>query len=100
MQKRYIRSSEIHPKVQKPGQAGDTLIQLLHRLAEDCGYSALKDELMRDRIVAGVVDDDISDDLQTRANLTLTDAGQSAGRAEAREEGQELLRGKVDCETK
>lgn len=62
--------------MQKPGEAIDTFIEDLHRLAEDCDYGALKDELIRDRIEVFVADDDLSDDLQTRANLTLAEAVQ------------------------
>ena len=58
--------------MQKPGEAIDTFIEDLHRLAEDCDYGALKDELIRDRIEVFVADDD----LQTRANLTLAEAVQ------------------------
>ena len=86
---------KFNQRVLKPGEAINTFIQDLHRLAKDCDYGALKDELIRDRIVVGVADDDLSDDLQTRANLTLADAVQIARQAKAHKEGQEV-RGKGD----
>ena len=48
----------------------------------------------------GVADDDFSNGPQTGANLTLAGAVQLARQAQVRKEGQELLRGKVDCKTK
>ena len=80
-------------RVQRMGETVDNFIQDLHKLAEDCEYGALKDELIRDRIVVGVSDDDLSNLLQTKANLTLAEAIQSSRQAETRKEGQALLRG-------
>lgn len=86
---------KFNQRVKKPGEAINTFIQDLRRLAEDCDYGALKDELIRDRTVVGVADDDLSIDLQTRANLTLVEAVQIARQAKAHKEGQEVRR-KVD----
>ena len=80
-------------RVKRVGETVDNFIQDLHKLAEDCEYGALKDELIRDRIVVGVTDDDLSNLLQTKANLTLAEAIQSSRQAETRKEGQALLRG-------
>lgn len=86
---------KFNQRVKKPGEAINTFIQDLRRLAEDCDYGAIKDELIRDRTVVGVADDDLSNDLQTRANLFLVEAVQIARQAKAHKEGQEV-RGKVD----
>ena len=59
------------------------------KLAEDCEYGGLKDQLIRDRIVVGVPDDDLSNDLQAKPDLTLAEAMQLSRQAEAR--GQPLL---------
>ena len=64
-----------------------TLIQDLYRLAEDCDYGTLKDNLIRDRIVVGVVDDSLSDRLQAKADLTLEISVQMSRQAEARKQG-------------
>ena len=56
---------------QLAGESVDTFIQDLYRLAEDCGYGSLKDGLIRDRIVVGIVDESLSDRLQAKADLTL-----------------------------
>ena len=85
---------KFNKRTQKTGETIDCFIQDLHKLAEDCEYGTLKDELIRDRIVVGVTDDDLSDLLQTKAKLTLGEAVQLSRQAEARREGQELLRGR------
>ncbi|KAK7469891.1 hypothetical protein BaRGS_00036111 [Batillaria attramentaria] len=65
----------------------------LHKLADDCSYGELKPDLIRDRIVVGVADDNLSEELQAKANLTLDKAIQLARQWGARKQGQELLRG-------
>ena len=86
---------EFNRKVQKPREAIDTFIQALHRLAEDCDYGALKDVLIRARTVVGVADDDLSDDLQTRANLTLADAFKSLVRPTPARKGKNSFAAKL-----
>ena len=77
----------------------DTLIQELYRLAEDCEYGSLKDGLIRDRTVVGVLDDSLSDRLQAKADLTLEMAVQMSRQAEARKQNKDLIRGNVISET-
>ena len=48
----------------------------LSRLAEHCDYSVLREQLIRDRIVVGVIDDALSDRLQAQADLTLAQSVQ------------------------
>ena len=71
----------------------DTFIQELYRLTENCEYGTLKDELMRDRIIVGVLDDILSDRLQAKAELTLTDAACMSRQAEARKQNRTIVRG-------
>ena len=77
----------------------DTFIQELYRLAEDCEYGSLKDGLIRDRTVVGVLDDSLSDRLQAKADLTLEMAVQMSRQAEARKQNKDLIRGNVISET-
>lgn len=49
----------------------DQFLQDLHKLAEDCEYGGMKDQPNRDRIVVGVLENDPSDDLQAKSDLTL-----------------------------
>ena len=57
--------ARFNKRVQKSGEKMDTFLTDLHRLAEDCEYGALKEELIRDRIVVGVVDDQLSEKTTT-----------------------------------
>ncbi|GFR99764.1 Pol polyprotein [Elysia marginata] len=83
-------------KVQQPRELVDSFIQDLHKLADECSYLTLKDELIRDRIVVGVRDDDLSKVLQGKQDLDLSEAIRLSRQAEARKEGQNLLRPRVD----
>ena len=87
--------AKFNKRYQRTGEKIDSFIQDLHRLADDCEYEGLKDQLIRDRIVAGVSDDDLSDKLQSLADLTLDVAIRQARQAESRKEEQEILRGKA-----
>ena len=78
---------------QNPSESVDTFIQELYRLTENCEYGTLKDELMRDRIIVGVLDDILSDRLQAKADLTLTDAACMSRQAEARKQNRTIVRG-------
>ena len=71
----------------------DTFIQDLYHLAENCEYGTLKDELIRDRIIVGVLDDILSDRLQAKADLTLTDAACMSRQAEARKQNRTIVHG-------
>ena len=42
----------------------------LHKLSEFCDYGKMKDNLIRDRIVVGITDDDLSEKLQCMKYLT------------------------------
>ncbi|GFS10769.1 retrovirus-related Pol polyprotein from transposon opus [Elysia marginata] len=84
-------------RVQQPGESvKDSFIHDLHKLADECSYLTVKDELIRDRIVVGVRDDDLSKVLQGKQDLDLSEAIRLSRQAEARTEGQNLLRPRVD----
>ena len=79
-------------KYYKQGEEIDVFIQDLHKIADECEYGTLKEELIRDRIVVGVTDDMLSDKLQAMADLTLAQAIQHARQAETRKQSQALIR--------
>ncbi|GFO18311.1 Zinc knuckle domain containing protein [Plakobranchus ocellatus] len=83
-------------RVQQSGESVDAFIQDLHRLADECNYLTLKEELIRDRIVVGVRDDELSKQLQGKQDLDLTGAIRLGRQAEARTEGRNVLRPRVD----
>lgn len=81
---------------QAKGEAVDVFIQDLYQMAELCNYGALKDELIRDRIVVGVLDDSLSDRLQAKDDLTLDQAVKLARQSEARKQDRGIVRGDND----
>lgn len=88
--------AKFNKRVQHPGESVDSFIQDLHKLADDCNYLSLKDELIRDRIVVGVRDDDLSKQMQAKQDLTLSEAIRLSRQAEARTESQNLLRPRIE----
>lgn len=87
---RFLRRSQNCPQwlfcspSQNPSEPVDTFIQDLYCLAEKCEYRTLRDELIRDRIIAGVLDDALSDRPQAGFDLNLTDAACMSRQTEAR----------------
>ena len=80
-------------RMQKSEEPVETFIQDLYKLSEDCEYGPLKEDLIRDRIVVGVFDDALSNELQAKADLTLDLAVQiSQQLVEERKESQHLIR--------
>ena len=49
-------------------------ITALYALAEDCEYGALREELLRDRIVVGIRDNVLSQKMQMESRLDLAKA--------------------------
>lgn len=73
---------KFNSREQRPGEPVESFITNLHSLAEHCNYGALKEELIRDRIVVGMTDKKTSERLQLQANLTLSDCVLAAKQAE------------------
>ncbi|KAG5878407.1 hypothetical protein JTB14_029680 [Gonioctena quinquepunctata] len=62
---------KFNSRVQIPGEGIDSFITALHTLAEHCYYGTLKDQLIRDRILVGMLDSETSSRLQLKKGLTL-----------------------------
>ncbi|KAG5878730.1 hypothetical protein JTB14_000164 [Gonioctena quinquepunctata] len=62
---------KFNSRVQNPGEGIDSFIAALHTLAEHCDYGTLKDQLIRDRILVGMLDSETSSRLQLKKGLTL-----------------------------
>ncbi len=77
---------------QEEGEPVDSFITSLYTLAEHCGYGALHDEMVRDRIVVGISNAQLSEKLQLKADLTLETAIQAVRQAETVRQQQPLLR--------
>ena len=59
---------------QEEGESVDDFITSLYGLVEHCNYGALQDEMIQDRLVAGVRDASLSLKLQMDSELTLEKA--------------------------
>ena len=88
--------AKFNRRKQLSGESVETFIQDLYRIAEGCGYGRLKDELIRDRIIVGVLDDSLSDRLQMNEELTLQDAVKMARQVEARKLSNKIMRGETE----
>ncbi|KAJ8968580.1 hypothetical protein NQ314_002246 [Rhamnusium bicolor] len=82
---------QFNSRVQRPGENMDSFITTLHNLAEYCEYGALKDSLIRDRIVVGMSDKKTSEKLQLQHSLTLPEAILAAKQAEIQAHQNNIL---------
>ena len=71
----------------------DTFITALYTLSEHCNYGALKEEMIRDRIVVGLRDSNLSLKLQLDEKLDLQKAITQVREAETIKQQQPTLRG-------
>lgn len=60
-----------HQRLQRPGEKAETFIRALYELSEHCDFGASREENIRDRIVVGILDKDVSRKLQLMKDLTL-----------------------------
>ena len=79
---------------QRDGESVEQYISELYSLAENCEYGAKKDEMIRDRLVVGILDCALSEHLQLNPELTLENAKtkRAARQKEAVQEQQQSLR--------
>lgn len=60
-----------HQRLQRPGEKAETFIRALYELSEHCDFGANREENIRDRIVVGILDKEVSRKLQLMKDLTL-----------------------------
>ncbi|KAG7482509.1 hypothetical protein JOB18_022706 [Solea senegalensis] len=63
--------AQFNSRRQQDGESAESFITSVHKLAENCGFGVLKEELVRDRIVVGIRDKRLSEQLQMDSELTL-----------------------------
>ena len=76
---------------QQPGETAEQFIMSLYELADNCDYGDLRDEMIRDRIVVGIRDTNLSERLQLDSGLTLAKAKQAVRQREAVHEQNQSL---------
>lgn len=60
-----------YQRVQRSGEKAEMFIRALYEMSEHCDFGANRDEHIRDRIVVGISDKELSRKLQLMADLTL-----------------------------
>ncbi|XP_030213431.1 uncharacterized protein LOC115544562 [Gadus morhua] len=63
-----------HRRSQLQGESVEAFVRHLYELAEYCDFGIAKDEHIRDRIVVGILDSELSQKLQLESDLTLEKA--------------------------
>ncbi|XDV25073.1 hypothetical protein PO909_029054 [Leuciscus waleckii] len=71
--------AKFNQRQQEQGETVDSFITALHCLSEHCGYGHLHDEMVRDRLVVGLRDKKLSEQLQLDSELTLESTVSSDG---------------------
>ncbi|KAK7888802.1 hypothetical protein WMY93_024362 [Mugilogobius chulae] len=84
-----------YKRVQKPGESVEAFVRSLYELAQYCEFGGMKDEQIRDRIVIGISDSDVSQKLQLETELTLEKAIQIARQNEQIKQQNNSMR--ADC---
>ena len=85
--------AKFNSRVQRDGESVDNFITDLYCLVEYCEFGALKDELIRDRIVVGLKNRKLSEKLQLDSQLTLEKAIRAARQSETVKKQQPILHG-------
>ncbi|KAI4898509.1 hypothetical protein NFI96_006164, partial [Prochilodus magdalenae] len=81
-----------HRRVQNSGEPVESFVRSLYELAEYCEFGTAKNEHIRDRIVIGLTDSDVSQKLQLEPELTLEKAITVARQSEQIKKQQANLR--------
>ncbi|GBM05999.1 hypothetical protein AVEN_49390-1 [Araneus ventricosus] len=89
--------AQFNKHIQLDGESVNTFITALYTLEEHSEYDAFHDELIRDRIVVGIRDKNLSKKLQLDADLTLTKVIERVRLSEVVKEQQEKLIEKEDA---
>ena len=84
--------AKFNKRKQEEGEPIDDFITDLYCLAEHCGYGALHDELVRDRIIVGIRDRNLSEKLQMEPDLSLDAAVTKVRQSEAVKKQQSTVR--------
>uniref|UniRef100_A0A3P8TBN5 ribonuclease H n=1 Tax=Amphiprion percula TaxID=161767 RepID=A0A3P8TBN5_AMPPE len=83
--------AQFNSRRQQDGESAEIFITAVHKLAENCGFGVLKEELIRDRIVVGIKDKRLSEQLQMDSELTLPKAIQKVRQSETVKKQQTIL---------
>ena len=83
--------AKFNTRDQREGETTDEYITVLYELIETCEYGALKEDILRDRIVVGIRDKSMSEKLQLQNDLTLEKVKTATRQKDAvRQQSQQL----------
>ena len=82
--------------MQLDGKSSEQYITAMHYLAETCNFRNLKEDLICDRLVVGIRDQALSQQLQMDPDLTLDKAKKRIRQKEAVRQQSDILKGKTD----
>ena len=79
-------------------ETAEHFIIRLHQMADNCEFGAMRSEMIRDRLVIGIRDEQLSERLQTEPELTLTKAERFIRQRAAVTQQQQLLKSPTDAQ--
>ena len=79
---------------QLTSESAKPFITEVHRLADRCEFKGMKDEVIRDRLMVGILDQALSERLQMEPDLTLDKTKWMIRQCEAVKVQQQILKGK------
>ena len=77
---------------QEEGETVDSFVTALHALAEHGAFGTLQDELIRNRIIVGLLDSKLAEKLQLDPELTLTKAMHLTRESKSAKKQQTLMK--------
>ena len=89
--------AKFNQRRQEEGESVNSFVTSLHCLAEYCGYEGLKNEMIRDRIVVGLRDANLSMKLQMVPHLSVEKAVTLVRQSEAVQQQQSVVRGEPEA---
>lgn len=84
--------AKFNSRTQREGEPVETFVTALHVLVQTCEFGALREELIRDRIVVGILDGELSEEMQMMPELDLKKATDMARESEEIKKQQQDLR--------
>ena len=85
--------AKFNTRKQEAAESVDAFITDLYCLAKHCNFGSLHDEMIRDRIVVGLLDSRLSEKLQMDSELTLEKAINATRQSELVKKQQSVVRG-------
>ena len=74
--------ARFHQRNQRQGETVEPFVRSVYGIAEHCYFTTSRDQQIRDKIVIGILDKNVSQKLQLKADLTLEAAIQIARQSE------------------